>query len=71
MEITVRDGDREITVRDKRAVVEPDTLGELLAAVHAHLDGDGETVAVLPFGFTALAADQSGEDEEGPGGSED
>lgn len=62
MEIVIRDGDHEITVRDKRPVVEPEMLTELLAAI-ATLDQDASASVVLPFGFTKLADD---DDEEAP-----
>jgi hypothetical protein len=62
MEITVKDGEREVTVRDKRPVLEPGIFVELLAAVRAHLDSqDAEpTVAILPFGFNQDDADPGG-----------
>jgi hypothetical protein len=68
MEITVKDGDREITIRDKRLIIEPEMLADMLSAVRVHLDGESEeTVAILPFGFTRIA-DQDGDDEDGPEG---
>lgn len=59
MEIVVEAGERTVTVRDKRPVVEPELLAKLLAAIGG---GDAQQVVSLPFGFTQIADEDEGEE---------
>jgi len=61
VEIVVEHGERTVTVRDARPVVEPDLLTELLAAIGG---GEDRTVVSLPFGFTPLTEDEEGAEPE-------
>lgn len=62
MEITIRSGEHEVTVRDERPVLEPDVLAELLAAVAEHIDTSQGLSVQLPFGFTQVCSDDGPDD---------
>lgn len=66
VKITIKLGERTISVRDDRPVLDPPVLAELLAALGEHLmDFDAKTALVsLPFGFTKIADQDDGDDEE-------
>jgi hypothetical protein len=74
VEITLRSGDREVTVRDQRPVLKPAVLAALLAAVAKHMDDEDDEMQaiVLPFGFTGAPDDPVAETgESAPGDGED